>query len=86
MVDGETCSSWWDQASSRQAVLHQASGLERGGQKNKKVGNCQMSLRQAKNLGFPGGASGKESACQCTKHKTRGFDSWIQKNPWRRAW
>ena len=32
------------------------------------------------------GAGGKESACQCTKHKTRGFDSWIQKNPWRRAW
>ena len=32
------------------------------------------------------GAGGKESACQCMKHKTRGFDSWIQKNPWRRAW
>ena len=32
------------------------------------------------------GAGGKESACQCTKHETCGFDSWIQKNPWRRAW
>ena len=25
--------------------------------------------------GFPGGASGKEPACQCRKHKRHGFDS-----------
>ena len=37
-------------------------------------------------MAAPGGAGGKESACQCTKQKTRGFDSWFQKNPWRRAW
>ena len=35
---------------------------------------------------FPGGASGKESACQCRRHKRYGFDPWVGKIPWRRAW
>ena len=26
-------------------------------------------------MGFPGGASGKESACQCRRHKRRRFDA-----------
>ena len=34
-------------------------------------------------MGFPGGASGKESACQCRR---LGFDPWFRKIPWRRAW
>ena len=38
-------------------------------------------------VGFPGGASGKEPACQCMRHKRdRGFDPWARKIPWRRAW
>ena len=37
-------------------------------------------------LGFPGGASGKEPSCQCRKHKRHGFDPWVRKIPWRRAW
>ena len=28
-------------------------------------------------MGFPGGASGKELACQCRRHKRRGFDPWV---------
>ena len=32
---------------------------------------------------FPGGASGKESICQC---KRCGLDHWVGKIPWRRAW
>ena len=36
--------------------------------------------------GFPGGASGKEHTCQCRRHKRRGFNPWIMKIPWRRAW
>ena len=36
--------------------------------------------------GFPGGASGKESAYQCKIHKTRGFHLWVGKIPWRRRW
>ena len=37
-------------------------------------------------LGFPGGAGGKESACQCRRHKRLGFNSWFEKIPWRRIW
>ena len=33
--------------------------------------------------GFPGGASGKESTCQCRRH---GFDPWVGKIHWRRKW
>ena len=33
--------------------------------------------------GFPGGSSGKESACQCRRHR---FGPWFQKIPWRRKW
>ena len=29
------------------------------------------------------GGSGKESACQCRRHK---FNSWVRKIPWRRKW
>ena len=36
--------------------------------------------------GFPGGASGKEPACQRRIHKRRRFDPWVGKIPWRRAW
>ena len=37
-------------------------------------------------LDFPGGASGKEPACQCRRHKEHRFHSWVGKIPWRRAW
>ena len=33
-------------------------------------------------MGFPGGASGKEPACQCRKLE---FDPWDRKIPWRRV-
>ena len=36
-------------------------------------------------LGFPGGASGKEPACHCKRHKRRRFNPWVRKIPWRRA-
>ena len=36
--------------------------------------------------GFPGGASGKEPACQCRRHKRRRFSPWVGKIPWRRRW
>ena len=35
-------------------------------------------------MGFPGGASAKESACQCRSHRRRSFDPWVGKIPWRR--
>ena len=37
-------------------------------------------------MGFPAGAVGKESTCQCRRHKRCRFDSWIGKIPWRRKW
>ena len=33
-----------------------------------------------------GCASGKESTCQCRRHKRHGFNPWVGKIPWRRAW
>ena len=37
-------------------------------------------------MGFPGGASDKEPACQCRRHKRHGFNPWVRKISWRRAW
>ena len=39
-----------------------------------------------KERGFPGGTTGKESACQCRRTKRNGFDLWVGKIPWRKAW
>ena len=36
--------------------------------------------------GFPGGASGKESANQCRRSKRLELDLWVRKIPWRRKW
>ena len=35
------------------------------------------------NLLLPGGASGKEPACQCRRHERRWFDPWVRKIPYR---
>ena len=45
--------------------------------------NCQHISRA---LGFPGGTSGKEPFCQCRRYKRLGFNPWIGKIPWKRAW
>ena len=37
-------------------------------------------------LGFPGGTTGKESACQCRRCKRFRFDPWVGKMPWNRKW
>ena len=34
------------------------------------------------NMSFPGGASGKESDCQCRRHKRCWFDPWVGDSPW----
>ena len=36
--------------------------------------------------GLPKWISGKESACQCRRHRRCGFNPWVRKVPWRRAW
>ena len=37
-------------------------------------------------LGFPGGANGKELACQCRRRKRRRLHLWVGKIPQRKAW
>ena len=37
-------------------------------------------------LGFPGGTSGKEPFHGYRRLKRQGFDTWVRKIPWRRAW
>ena len=39
------------------------------------------SERTSPHFGFPGGTSGKESACQCRRRRV---DPWVRKIPWRR--
>ena len=46
---------------------------------------CNMYIETRKQ-GFPGGASGKEPARQHRRHKRHGFDPWVGKIPWRKAW
>ena len=36
--------------------------------------------------GFPGSTSGEEPTCQGRGCKRCGFDPWVGKSPWRRAW
>ena len=36
--------------------------------------------------GFPGGASGKESACQCRRRERARLNPRVRKIPWKRAW
>ena len=36
--------------------------------------------------GFSGGTVGKESACQCRRHFSNGFNPWVRKIPLRRKW
>ena len=37
-------------------------------------------------LGFPACGSGKEPICHCKRYRRHGFDPWVRKIPWRRAW
>ena len=37
-------------------------------------------------MGFPGGTSGKELACQYRRHKRHGFHPQVGRIPWRKKW
>ena len=43
-------------------------------------------LQYIKGRGFSGGTSGKGPTCQSKRYKRCGFNPWIRKIPWRRAW
>ena len=46
------------------------------------VAQSQTRLKQLRSSN----SSGKESACQCRRHKRCGFSPWVGKIPWWRAW
>ena len=48
------------------------------------VSEMQMQLGILYSHLLPGGTSGKDSVCQCTRHKRGGFDPWAGKIPWTR--
>ena len=65
---------------------HYLQGLtSRGAQVTVMLGD-HVNTTSLKGLGFSRGASGKESACRCREQRRRGFDPWVRKIPWRRAW
>ena len=44
-------------------------------------------LKQLMNIfSIPGGTIGKESTCQCQRHKRCKFDPWVERLPWRKTW
>ena len=45
---------------------------------------CKMGVYA--HFGLPWWLSNKEPACQCRRHKRRGFNPWVGKIPWRRKW
>ena len=47
------------------------------------VAQSRTGLRRLSSSSFPGGANGKDLACQCRRCW---FASWIGKIPWRRKW
>ena len=40
----------------------------------------------SRSMGFPGGASDKESTYYCRRHKRNGSDPWVRKMPRGRKW
>ena len=55
-------------------------------QSQTRLSNFTSILHQRDQEGFLSGTSGKESACQCMRHKRSRLDPWVGKIPWRRAW
>ena len=37
-------------------------------------------------MGFPSGSAVKRICLQYRRHRGHGFDPWVRKIPWRRAW
>ena len=60
---------------------HKLHGLGKKGKKKKELMRRKLNRR-----GFPGGASGKEPTCQCSRLSRLGFDPWVGKIPWKKTW
>ena len=55
-------------------------------QSQMRLSNFTSCLHHRDQEGFLGGTSGKESASQCMRHKRYGFDPWVGKISWKKAW
>ena len=64
----------------------QLSSLEATQEEYMDVSRGRKELNTRPPGGFPGGTSGKETAPQCRRHWRPGFNPWVGKIPWRRAW
>ena len=76
----------------RKGYTLQYSGLENfmdcivhGGRKELDTAE-RLSLSLQDRLRLPRWLSGKESTCQCRRHRRCGFKPWVRKIPWRRKW
>ena len=70
-------------------VVNMGEGLDRPVNIQSEDRNHSQSELLTKNyswLGPPRWLSGKESACQCRRHRSLGFSPWVRKIPWRREW
>ena len=45
-----------------------------------------LSISMGNHMGFPTWLSGKESTCQCMRHRRLVFNLWVGNIPWRRKW
>ena len=54
--------------------------------KQHRASTKKLQIELPYDLGFPGGAVIKESACQCRGCRRHRFDPWVGKIPWRRKW
>ena len=58
-----------------------------GGRGNSHQHTCLENLHGQRSLaGYAGGTSIKEPTCQCRRCERHGFDPWVRKIRWRRAW
>ena len=91
------CSTMKYDADTKNCMVHLCVLMERyswtdSGKKKKKVknhcleGDSVLTKTYNSYIGLPMWLSGKESAYQCRSHRRHGFDLWVRKIPWRRAW
>ena len=66
------CTSTFEQLRERQKAFPESAGL-----------NC-LQLKTIQ--GSPRGLSGKESTCQCRRHRRLRIDPWVGKITWKRSW
>ena len=83
---------WGSRVTEKSRISHSVSQVGRGRKQN--VNFARVRLSGVKGtfvisyvfVGFSGGASGKEPTCKYRRCKRLGWDSWVGKTLWRRAW